>query len=592
MNSLAGAPYMHLTQVPAQVSKKIQKLQNFKVSWIHDQILLLYKARIIPAYMEAKKIIAANMEEFQNLLLDFETEHERLIALDADIVYQYEDKTKPNYIQPTTWMLRFPDWNKNIPGRINKLNLWIEQIKKHMSMPDPLSEESVSKNIIDFFACPPPDITKSRQFEIFSIIDYKHNLCNQLKWIVKNSIHKPIVNPKHTVVPSQLTIDIMNNISNYMQQEGRLAKEVSPFEWTNIALKEISFCIMSVDEHSIAHGSFIAGLLNPDCKYGDVDFYSPVGGLLLASLSVIGTLVGLGDFVILVVPYIKNYITLKDEYQLSVFDCCVYTKEFLQSIPTQQIDNFKTVDSAITLINMFRSAAVQDRRVKTYSKLDRTIFNAQVLLEHTIKTKHLVIDKVLRNRNKLFKFFQKKVILKNSNIETEDCVTFDISSIANEHKTYIVNFRSKQKMIEQCKNIPGKYSRTFESILDENWFETDDKQIIASHASLEVESVNNKLTYRTLVSMMWSLCLYSFLHHREQTFKNLFVFCLGISAADVKWNADADILPREKNTGRHFGWSLKSKTFRGYVGQDIHPPSQEFVAKEYLYDSVHSKRKP
>ncbi|CAJ1637672.1 poly(A) polymerase catalytic subunit [Salmon gill poxvirus] len=557
----AADPYLHLQTTPV-MSNKIQTLTNFNVGWITEKIITLHHNRVIPAYRKAAVTIKDNKKSMEELRDTFTKELEYLI-------------TPHDTIDP-----KFQELYSNhgkLAHRKHNLQTWISQLKTHMEPPRILTDDQVRENVENFFICPRPDPSTDRKNNVFAIIDFKHTLCKQLKWIVDNTAKLPDLHIKNKVIPSEQTSFIMTKVKKFMSEQGESHVQVKPFEWISVFMRDISLCIMAVDKHSVAHGSFLAGLLNEKCKYGDVDFYSPVGGLLLSSLSVIAYLVGLGDFNILAVPFIKNYITMKDQYNLGVFDCCVYTTSFLANIPTQSIGNFRTVDSVITLINMFRSSGVKDRRHKTYEQSEKVVVNGSVLLEHVIQKHSIDLKNIHKTRNQVMDVLQKRIIKEN----TVRNVVFDISKICPGFNTFTVMFGPGIQFVETCMKKNGEFSKTFNSILDEMWFETSDGHVYGTHYSLETEVKDDKITVRTCLVALWSLCIYMFLHGRTVCWNNLFIFCLSLTISDYDWDVDnISLLPRSKKSGHHSGWSLKSKTFYCYVGKDLNDPSCPFIKKE------------
>lgn len=172
---------------------------------------------------------------------------------------------------------------------------------------------------------------------------------------------------------------------------------------------------------------------------------------------------------------------------------------------------------------------------------------------------------------------------------TPDCVVLNLNGFDSNVKTLTIKFGSQQSVQTWVKSleINGQWSRPFYSILDEVWFEKNDNDgnlhLIASASTSEIEILESgRPSSVSLQTFLWSLCLYMFLHNRDD-WKKIFTHTLCLSQRlGSKPEQVTSVIRRVKTSKKHTGWA-PPYSFVGFTPHDSFPPSEEFISQELFF---------
>ncbi|QEJ79180.1 poly-A polymerase catalytic subunit [Goatpox virus] len=136
------------------------------------------------------------------------------------------------------------------------------------------------------------------------------------------------------------------------------------------------------NKNCICYGSYSLHLLNPDIKYGDIDILQTNSRTFLIDLAfLIKFITGL-NVVLLKVPYLKNYMVLKDQNDSHIIDSFNIRQDTMQSIPKVLIDNIYIVDPTLQLMSMLKMFSQIDRLEDLAKNPEKLTVRLATLLEY------------------------------------------------------------------------------------------------------------------------------------------------------------------------------------------------------------------
>ncbi|ABI99196.1 poly(A) polymerase large subunit [Deerpox virus W-848-83] len=140
----------------------------------------------------------------------------------------------------------------------------------------------------------------------------------------------------------------------------------------------------------ICYGSYSLHLLNPEIKYGDIDILQTNSRTFLIDLAFLIKFITGYNVILLKVPYLKNYMVLKDQNDSHIIDSFNIRQETMQHIPKILIDNIYIVDPTIQLLSMLKMLSQIDRLEDLAKNPDKLTIRFATLLEY-VRNKYGII---------------------------------------------------------------------------------------------------------------------------------------------------------------------------------------------------------
>ncbi|AMB17860.1 poly(A) polymerase large subunit [Myxoma virus] len=144
------------------------------------------------------------------------------------------------------------------------------------------------------------------------------------------------------------------------------------------------------NKNCICYGSYSLHLLNPEVKYGDIDILQTNSRTFLIDLAFLIKFITGSNVILLKVPYLKNYMVLKDKDDNHIIDSFNIRQETMQVIPKVLIDNIYIVDPALQLMSMFKMFSQIDRLEDLARNPEKLTVRLATLMEY-VRVKYGVI---------------------------------------------------------------------------------------------------------------------------------------------------------------------------------------------------------
>ncbi|APG58240.1 polyA polymerase catalytic subunit [BeAn 58058 virus] len=169
----------------------------------------------------------------------------------------------------------------------------------------------------------------------------------------------------------------------------------------------------------ICYGSYSLHLLNPDVKYGDIDILQTNSRTFLIDIAFLIKFVTGSDVVLLKIPYLKNYMVLKDKNDSHIIDSFNIRQDTMFSIPKILIDNIYIVDPTLQILSMLKMFSQIDRLEDIAKNPDKLSIRLATLLEYVRVTHGIILN---GNKNNMpmpsYIDIEKRII-------TVDCSKYD-----------------------------------------------------------------------------------------------------------------------------------------------------------------------
>ncbi|AAL69769.1 SPV030 poly(A) polymerase lage subunit PAPL [Swinepox virus] len=136
------------------------------------------------------------------------------------------------------------------------------------------------------------------------------------------------------------------------------------------------------NKNCICYGSYSLHLLNPDVRYGDIDILQTNSRTFLIDLAFLIKFITGYNVVLLKVPYLKNYMVLKDHNDNHIIDSFNIRQDTMETIPKILIDNIYIVDPVLQLMSMLKMFSQIDRLEDIVKNPDKVIIRLATLLEY------------------------------------------------------------------------------------------------------------------------------------------------------------------------------------------------------------------
>ncbi|CAC21270.1 32L protein [Yaba-like disease virus] len=140
----------------------------------------------------------------------------------------------------------------------------------------------------------------------------------------------------------------------------------------------------------ICYGSYSLYLLNPSIKYGDIDILQTNSRIFLINLAFLIKFITGHNVMLLKVPYLKNYMVLRDNEDKHIIDSFNVRQETMHAIPKILIDNIYIVDPTFQLLSMIKMFSQIDRLEDLAKNQEKATIKLATLLEY-VRIKHGII---------------------------------------------------------------------------------------------------------------------------------------------------------------------------------------------------------
>ncbi|QDJ95008.1 poly(A) polymerase catalytic subunit [Hypsugopox virus] len=132
----------------------------------------------------------------------------------------------------------------------------------------------------------------------------------------------------------------------------------------------------------ICYGSYSLYLLNSEIKYGDIDILQTNSRTFLINLAFLIKFITGNDVILIKVPYLKNYMVLKDKNENHIIDSFNIRQDTMSLVPKVLIDNIYIVDPIFQCMAMLKMLSQYDRLEDLAKNLDKQTIRLATLLEY------------------------------------------------------------------------------------------------------------------------------------------------------------------------------------------------------------------
>ncbi|QHR82573.1 polyA polymerase large subunit [Brazilian porcupinepox virus 1] len=146
------------------------------------------------------------------------------------------------------------------------------------------------------------------------------------------------------------------------------------------------------NKNCICYGSYSLHLLNSDIKYGDIDILQTNSRTFLIDLAFLIKFITGSDVILLKIPYLKNYMVLKDKNDSHIIDSFNIRQDTMFSIPKILIDNIYIVDPVLQLMSMIKMFSQIDRLEDLTKNPEKVVIRLATLLEYVRVNHNIVLN--------------------------------------------------------------------------------------------------------------------------------------------------------------------------------------------------------
>lgn len=142
----------------------------------------------------------------------------------------------------------------------------------------------------------------------------------------------------------------------------------------------------------VCYGSYSLHLLNSRIEYGDIDILQTNARIFLINMAFLLMFITGRCVVLLRVPYLRNYVVMRDEKEYHVMDSFNIRESTMDIIPKIMIDNMYIVDPCIQLLNNIKMFSQIDRLEEINDKFEKLSIRLSTLLEYTRYRYSVLLD--------------------------------------------------------------------------------------------------------------------------------------------------------------------------------------------------------
>ncbi|BCT22616.1 poly(A)-polymerase catalytic subunit PAPL [Carp edema virus] len=580
-----------------------------KLNYINDLFFSNTIISFIKEYKRDEKLIVAENVQFKlelnfyNSVLPYFNDKDKIVEIknNLDKLVHSESnatmlelipevgETYPVYFMDSKNLELFKDvitWPKNrLTKKINDItaSISMNELKLTLTVPD---EASIEKNLDSFLDTIK---TTSNPREIGAVIDFHHIFITTLESFTRtiDSNLETFKNISKLINNVELNKTTVNFFSKFLQnyiEEGDLKKPINSVPWIVEIIKRIMLVQLLNDTNTLVQGSFVTFLINKNVKYSDIDLYHSDSFRFMLNLALMIQVISGYKLHIVKVPFIKNYVVMKDDFNCNILDCCHFDEALINSTPKLMYKHYNVLHPVCILINMFRMLSVKERRVKLSKDVDKAVVSYSTLFDFATKDLKIKFNK--------YKGFEIKKFMQMIKINDPKNLIINFEDILPGFKLVhfkIASFEEVYKFIADSKNTNGFFSRSFGSVLDEIFYEYNEKKtqnVICSFRSLETQiTTNDEISFETIKSMLWSFTLFLYLKNRIEEANDMFSFCFEISKKFKENETISELVPRIKNAGFHkeinFNRKMYIPIYYENSANKLSIPFSEFVLQNF-----------
>nr|WGO62661.1 polymerase [Wadden Sea poxvirus] len=285
----------------------------------------------------------------------------------------------------------------------------------------------------------------------------------------------------------------------------------------------------------ICYGSYSLYLLNPDIKYGDIDILQTNSRTFLIDLAFLIKFITGCNVILLKVPYLKNYMVLRDQDDNHIIDSFNVRQETMQSIPKILIDNIYIVDPTLQLMLMLKMFSQIDRLEDIAKNIDKLAIRLATLLEYVRNVHCITFDGKNNNMPMPMKLDYKKRIIE---VDTSD-YDFDF-------KKSLV-YLDENVLSNDILNFNVDNSIDFENVSN-SAFLVHNETLYTYFSNTILLSSENEIHNISSRGISAHIIMYQILTNKE--FIKPLTDILNSLSTNEKVNI-YKVIPRDKKTGRH-----------------------------------------
>lgn len=258
---------------------------------------------------------------------------------------------------------------------------------------------------------------------IYSLLNIQYKIIKNIFYLLKiqkSKTKKIITEPNENII--NYVKDVFNRYSNVNINSELLKNESSKkeFDDTTLYLKKLSNIffenITNIKIYNfVVYGSHSLYLLNNNVKFNDIDLYTDKPILFMRLFSLIAKWVFDVDLAIVIVPLVKNYVTIKYN-NINIFDLIYISKHDLNNslITNVKIYNKQILNFQIQFYNLIHSFPDSHRIIQMAKKenYDNNLLKTSLILNRCLNDLDLDFNNIITKDIKI----PKNIIIKDNYI--------------------------------------------------------------------------------------------------------------------------------------------------------------------------------
>ncbi|QHG62591.1 poly(A) polymerase large subunit [Cetacean poxvirus 1] len=190
----------------------------------------------------------------------------------------------------------------------------------------------------------------------------------------------------------RIAMDILKSINVVKNEDRKLMGRHNVSSLVNDVNKLMEEYLRVHNRTCICYGSYSLYLINPKITYGDIDILQTNSRTFLINLAFLIYFITNDNVILLKVPYLKNYIVMRDKNENHILDSFNIRYDTMNSIPKVLIQNMYIVDPVFQLMSMLKMFSQIDRLEDLSEKIDKFVIRLATMLEYVKNDQKITIN--------------------------------------------------------------------------------------------------------------------------------------------------------------------------------------------------------